>query len=231
MTQRNPLNERYNSDKPKGQTRKSAASAKPKRKAADTVYISDSKKASGGKKKELTKLEKKEQNKLRNERENKIFAAATALTRKQPGYRRYKMIWWIILAFAILATIASWLFQLKQTNFGQAPMVVSLVLAYGAIIVALILDFRKVRPVRKEMRQRAATMSEKQLDAIIAEEVLRNRKKKQVKSKETQAEQDADKLEDQDTSKSDLETEETSTSEAPKKDMSRINSYRRGSTK
>ena len=39
MSQRNPMNERYQSDKRQGTTRKSAASAKPKSKAASSVTV------------------------------------------------------------------------------------------------------------------------------------------------------------------------------------------------
>lgn len=39
MSQRNPMNERYTTDKPQGKTRKSAASAKPANKAASSVRM------------------------------------------------------------------------------------------------------------------------------------------------------------------------------------------------
>ena len=44
MTQRNPMNERYQSEDRKGATRKSAASAKPVSKAASSVRIQSTKK-------------------------------------------------------------------------------------------------------------------------------------------------------------------------------------------
>ena len=39
MSTRNPMNERYQSEERRGVTKKSAASAKPKTKAAASVYI------------------------------------------------------------------------------------------------------------------------------------------------------------------------------------------------
>ena len=39
MSQRNPMNERYQGEAPKGQTKKSASSMKPKTKAASSVYV------------------------------------------------------------------------------------------------------------------------------------------------------------------------------------------------
>lgn len=41
MSQRNPMNDRYQNDIP-GQTKKSAASLKPKSKAASSVYVRSS---------------------------------------------------------------------------------------------------------------------------------------------------------------------------------------------
>ena len=39
MSQRNPMNDRYQTDEHRGQTRKSAATMKPKTKAASSVRI------------------------------------------------------------------------------------------------------------------------------------------------------------------------------------------------
>ena len=44
MSQRNPMNERYTSEERTGTTRKSAASAKPKAKAAASVTVKSAKK-------------------------------------------------------------------------------------------------------------------------------------------------------------------------------------------
>ena len=44
MSQRNPMNERYTSEERTGVTRKSAASAKPKSKAAASVTVKSAKK-------------------------------------------------------------------------------------------------------------------------------------------------------------------------------------------
>ena len=52
MTQRNPMNERYQSEDRKGATRKSAASAKPVSKAASSVRIQSTKKTPQQKKAE-----------------------------------------------------------------------------------------------------------------------------------------------------------------------------------
>lgn len=234
MARRNPLNEReVNKDAKTGTTKKSAASAKPVRKAADTVYI---KSAGSSKSKPQTKEEKKEQRKKDTERENKVYAASTAMTKATPEYSKYKKVWWVILVLAIAATVVAWIMQLNRETVGELGMIVALVLAYAAIIFALILDFWKVRPIRKDMRKKAASMSEKQLDNIIEQEVLKNQKKKLLKklgkSREETSEEEKQKLQKiealQDKAK---EREEHLESSEVKKDMSRINSYRKGSHK
>ena len=47
MSTRNPMNDRYQTDGPKGQTKKSASSLKPKSKAASSVYVKSTQKSSG----------------------------------------------------------------------------------------------------------------------------------------------------------------------------------------
>ena len=44
MSTRNPMNDRYQTDGPKGQTKKSASSLKPKSKAASSVYVKSTQK-------------------------------------------------------------------------------------------------------------------------------------------------------------------------------------------
>lgn len=238
MARRNPLNERnINKDAKTGSTRKSAASAKPVRKAADTVYV---KSAGSSKSKPLSKAEKKEQRKKDTERENKVYAASTAMTKATPEYSKYKKIWWGILILAIVATVVAWIMQLNRESFGEVGMIVALVVAYAAIIFALILDFWKVRPIRKEMRKKAASMSEKQLDNIIEQEVLKNQKKKLKKkfSKKDEApskeeQEQLEKIESLQEKAKDREERlnKNTDTQVVKRDMSRINSYRKGSHK
>lgn len=254
MSTRNPLNSRYTDGGPSGQTRKSAASAKPKRKAGDTVYVSSSrsKKNSGFGKAmpEKTKEEKRIDREKARVENNAIYSAATVLMNNNPDYKRYKLIWWIILGAAIVMTVVSWVVQMQIQSLVWG--LVSIGVAYVGIIGALILDFWKIRPIRKEARVKAASMTKKQLDAVLEKEVLKNQRKKLEKDLK-KAGKNADALSDEDADKvkalddaqkkaqersdqafgtaQDAHKQTSKKPEEPKKDMSRINSYRRGSTK
>lgn len=252
MAVRNPLNDRYTGDGPKGQTRKSAASAKPKRKAADTVYI----KSAGTSKGKPLEKEKKTREEKRAEREkqrvesNAVYSVATVLMNNNQTYAKYKRIWWGLLGFAIVATILSWIaqFQLKEST---VPAIIAVVVAYIGIIGALILDFAKIRPIRKASRERAASMSKKQLDAVLEKEVLKNQRQKLEKEmkkaakegtpvdeeheekleKLEAAQEKADERADKAFGRDSGPTKKAKKDDEPKRDMSRANSYRRGSGK
>ena len=75
MTQRNPMNERYQSEDRKGATRKSAASAKPVSKAASSVRIESTKKTPQQK-----KAERKQQRAKDAERDRQFYNPPTAGT-------------------------------------------------------------------------------------------------------------------------------------------------------
>lgn len=263
MATRNPMNQRYTDGGPAGQTRKSAASAKPKRKAADTVYISNSKQKSS---KPTPKLSKEEQ-KIKREQErahsNAIYSVATILMNNDPRYKKFKLVWWAMLGLAVLILICTWIIQVKLKLHEQKTVsylsIGLLLAAYAPIIIAIVLDFAKVRPIRKAARVKAASMSKKQLDAILEEEVRKNQKKKlekELKKKAKSAGQgdESASTADKDASAQDIgqdagcdtaqeaqqgeqdaeQDDKLKTDKQPeekKRDMSRINSYRRGSHK
>lgn len=248
MATRNPMNQRYTDGGPAGQTRKSAASAKPKRKAADTVYISNSKQKSS---KPAPKLSKEEQ-KIKREQErahsNAIYSVATILMNNDPRYKKFKLVWWAMLGLAVLILICTWIIQVKLKLHEQKTVsylsIGLLLAAYAPIIIAIVLDFAKVRPIRKAARVKAASMSKKQLDAILEEEVRKNQKKKlekELKKKAKSAEPDKDaSIQDMgqdagcDAAQEAEQDDNLKTNKQPeekKRDMSRINSYRKGSHK
>ena len=55
---------------------------------------------------------------------------------------------------------------------------VALILAYVGIGGALIYDLVRIRPIRKQMDEKAHTLSYKRLDAIIKEDIVERRVKK-----------------------------------------------------
>lgn len=166
MSQRNPLNDRYNTDEKLGQTRKSAASMKPKTKAASSVRL------------EPTTKSKKEKKQERKARERAERAKQAQLDRKYYNppteeFKRTKRLWWGLLIAAVVFTALSWLIQ------GHVPDAVAfgmLITAYLCIFGALYVDLRKVRKLRREYQ--AEMESKKSKEAHAAEKQARAAQKK-----------------------------------------------------
>lgn len=150
MSQRNPMNERYTSDKRAGTTRKSAASAKPKTKAAGTVTMGTSKKTPQQRKAEQKEARKKEQERQR-ELDRKYYKPDTE------RYRKLKRIWWVSLAGAVVCTLLSWLLREVQPTW---LAFVCLFGAYALIIFAFYLDFSKIRKERRAYQERMIALEE-----------------------------------------------------------------------
>ncbi len=150
MSQRNPMNERYTSDKRTGTTRKSAASAKPKTKAAGTVTMGTSKKTPQQRKAEQKEARKKEQERQR-ELDRKYYKPDTE------RYRKLKRIWWVSLAGAVVCTLLSWLLREVQPTW---LAFVCLFGAYALIIFAFYLDFSKIRKERRAYQERMIALEE-----------------------------------------------------------------------
>ena len=98
MSQRNPMNDRYQTDEHRGQTRKSAAAMKPKSKAAASVRVQPKEKT-----KQQKKAEKKVARQKQGELDRKYYNPPT------PQYKRLRKIWWALLIGAIAATALSWI--------------------------------------------------------------------------------------------------------------------------
>ena len=172
MSQRNPMNDRYQTDKVKGQTKKSAAQAKPKSKAAASVYVRSSKPTPQEKK----AIRKQERAKAA-ERDRMFYNPPTK------RYKDLRRLWWILLISAIVLTVVSF--------FGQQYMsptltMVTLIAAYACIIAALYVDFSKIR---KERRRYQAEMMKKHPKAIkqaekaAVEEMQQRQEEKEEKKK------------------------------------------------
>ena len=139
MSRRNPMNDRYqkkDDDQKVSSGTKRAASAKPKSKAAASVTIGSGKKTPKEKKEARKEAERKEQENQR--------------PYQNPPTPRYKMLtrlWIALIVIAIAATVLVWLLQAYLPAWG---MPVLLVIAYGCIIAALVVDFK----FRKQERRR-----------------------------------------------------------------------------
>lgn len=120
------MNERYGKHTaPAGKTRKSAASAKPKR------AISSGTSGSASKAKPAASR-----------------GPRVSIHPPTPEYKRWRTIWWVLLGSAIvLSTLAWWLWQDDaQRSVGNWVLGAG----YAMIFAAIFVDWSKMRPLRKE---------------------------------------------------------------------------------
>lgn len=166
------MNDRYTAEEHKGVTKKSAAKAKPVKSVAGTVTINDGKK-SAKQKKQDKRLREAEERKKQNELAAKYAKPDT------PEYKKWRKLWWIGLAFAIVLVAASWFTR------GIQPEWISLVIlgfAYVAIIFAFWVDIFKIKRITREYQEEMA--------AKDAQE--RKKKYKGLSKKEVAAIEDAE---------------------------------------
>lgn len=141
MSRRSPNNERYQKfTEPKGQTRKSAAAAKPKR---DGNVPTKSKTATRG----------------RTRPRPKAPARSTYREPDSPEYKKWRRVWWWSLGAGVAFVTASLVLQYVVHAEGvlRGVSVVLIAASYAALIVAFFVDYRKLRPLRKDFIDSAKT--------------------------------------------------------------------------
>ena len=161
----------------KGFSRSSAAKARPAREAASSVRIESKPKSSGGfGGPSETKDEKRERKRREREEEDVRNRAYDLVLRSMPDYRRTDRVFWVLvgvgMVFAIVSLVA--MYRFGEVDDVTSPVgiasTVSLLLAYGCIIGAIIFDFVKRRPFRKQAQARVGTLSEKKLVELFEQE-------------------------------------------------------------
>lgn len=138
------MNQRYQGDGIEGTSRKSATSAKPKTKAASTVRIAgkdDDPKAKRARQRAERRKDRDEYNKRLSE-QGPI---------KDPRYKKMRKYWYVIIGVAVAATILSVVF--RDT---RAISMFFLIFAYACIVAAIFVDFKMLRPYRKQQQAEAA---------------------------------------------------------------------------
>ena len=168
MSQRNPMNDRYQTDEHAGKTRKSAASMKPKTKAASTVHVQSTAKpkkrglfGGGGGTKQQAKSERKLERERRAELNRKYYNPPT----KQ--YRNLRRLWWGLIIGAIVCGVITFAGQ----QFLPQPLVfVMLAITYLLAVAALFLDSMKIRKVRRAYQDQ---MERKSKDARALEKAAK----------------------------------------------------------
>lgn len=147
MTQRNPMNERYQSEERTGKTRKSASAAKPTSKAGATTRDPLPK----------TKKEKKAEARERERKEMEKARELGVSSENMPTvqYRNLRRQYWACLIGAIVCTALSFMFTNMSEPWSNYSMW-CLILAYVLIIMALYIDLSKIRKLRKGYTQEVA---------------------------------------------------------------------------
>lgn len=150
MTQRNPMNERYQQEDRKGSTRKSAASAKPASKAAASVHIQGERTSKGGIWSQAQhQANKKANSKKKTDKQREREMRARYYDPNTPEYKKWRKYWWIAIVVALAFTTGSFVVQMT----GITDFTVSYVLlgvGYAALIFAIYCDVGKVRKFRRQ---------------------------------------------------------------------------------
>lgn len=162
MTTRNPQNPR-NLNKPKGTSRKSAGSAKPKAKAASSVYVMSSQA-----KEKQQKAKRKQQERDFREQERKNGAIADKLLKTDKRYKKFRRIWLILVVVAIVAVALAWLVSTQAQEgkflssfvaYRNPILYVGMGVGYAALIAALVIDFKFVRKIRRAKTDEVAKLA------------------------------------------------------------------------
>lgn len=160
-----------NQERPKGKTRKSASSAKLVRPAAASVSMTTDR----ARKKQKDK-ERKEKEKAEAAQDRKREALLTVGTQALPEYKKWRRWWVVSLIVAIVCVLASIYgndggVSQQFHDLMQPLSIAGIVIGYAAIIFALFIDFKKIRPLRKAQQARAQHLSKsekRKLDQQIA---------------------------------------------------------------
>jgi hypothetical protein len=122
MSRRGAQNPRYQKGKDIGKTRKSAASAKPKRSAGETGPA-----------------------KSEPQKKSRFFQPLPVPD--NPEFKRWRRIWLGLLVAAVVFSLGAWAGQ----NQGISELgTISLVAAYTCIFLAVYIDITKIRRMRKQ---------------------------------------------------------------------------------
>lgn len=185
MSLRSPLSERTKTGKVSGVAKRSAARAKPARDAAASVRTVKS----GSKAKSRALMSPQEKKAARQEQrdmEQRIRLLTSIILRNNEAYKKRRIIWFALMALALMGTVVSivtlQLFSPNQEWNISNPIglisVVSIVVAYGSLIVVFIFDFMMIRPLRKAAEHTARGLSLKKAQALVEDYESRRLRKK-----------------------------------------------------
>ena len=187
-----------------GVARRSASSCKPSREAAGSVRVAASTSKErraeldrGEDLSNLTKEEKKARKRELRMQEDRVYTALNVMLKEDFKYNRFRRVWWFLLGLGVVALVATWGLLIVANKNGQpagmnVPEMVCTVVAYAAIIGALVFDFIKIRPLRNMYRAKAEGMSERQLDETIGRSGMTSAEQREAAKKRLEEEEAAE---------------------------------------
>ena len=156
-----------------GFTRRSAARSKPAREAAAGVRVV-TKTGKPKKKAGLTKEEQKAERAREREVDDRRYSVREMMLENDPEFKRVNKVWHrLLIVGAVFVFIALTLYGLvKNAGDEGSPVMAAAALgtmlfAYVIMGIALIYNWRMVRPLRVDYDHRVASMSDKKLKATL----------------------------------------------------------------
>jgi len=167
--------------KNQGFSRRSSARAKPSREAAGSVRPK--------RESEKTKEEKKQDRQTRRNKEDLKFDARDALLNSNETYKKAHRTWLIMMGAGAAILLVCFFIsrfvmsQAADTNLMLMVMSIFVVLSYVLIIVSIIYDYRKIRPIRKEIDAQVDGMTDKRMKRVISDYEKQKAAEKAAKGK------------------------------------------------
>ena len=190
MTIRNQNNDRYKDGGKKNVARTSPGRAKIKSKAGSSVYVK-TKDAKAKRKEEEARAQQKAS-------KEKARAAGKATGRDAKGmkamedYQHFRRNWIALIVVAIVGVVVSFAAPRVMCEGGAleglaayryTTQVVGLVAGYGGLIGAFVLDWRKMRPIRKAQKLMDGTAKESKKERAHRERAEANKAAKKASRK------------------------------------------------
>lgn len=183
MSQRNPNNDRYKDGGKKGVTKKSAGTAKPKSSAGSSVYYGSAKTKAKAKEDKVKERQAKQDASKLSPKDAETLSKAQAA---QQDYRYFRNVWLALIILACFGVVLSFVSPRIMCEGGVLEglepwrmqiQTVGLVLGYAALIAAFVVDFRKMRPIRKGAALQGKKLSKKERAHLEAAEAAKAQKK------------------------------------------------------
>ena len=160
----------------KGFVRSSVTKARPAREAAASVRSSSSPQPQGLFGGSESKEEKRDRKRREREEADLRSRAYDLVLRSMPEYRRTDKIFWVVvgvgMVFAIASLVGMYAFG-EITDIATTQGIIAtatLVLSYAFIIGAIIFDFVKRRPFRKQAQAQVNALTEKKLVELFEQD-------------------------------------------------------------